>query len=182
MSNESTDDRGWPTMKVVDYPAEADAQREPELSNAEIAENAIKASEANGFYFGKRQRAEMVALFKAALDAKDTRPTVAERRFANPCPYCNHDQGVNNASHCLRCGKSLPSKPSVEATEIRRQAFELLGEATAEGKPILRRLTTYHRNVENGDYVECSLCGAEVKIARDAAPTPTKDSGDEAKG
>lgn len=38
-------------------------------------------------------------------------------KYVDPCPFCNHSQGHNNASHCLRCDRALPITASVGAGE-----------------------------------------------------------------
>ncbi len=114
--------------------AEADAQREPELSNAEIAHTLVcewNNSDPSVPLMDSWDEA-LVSRIKTALDAKDTR-----------------------------------SRPTVEAAEIRRQAFD---DAIAE----------VERCFPDSRLVMQSVVVAALTAARDAAPTPPEDSGDEA--
>ncbi len=84
-----------PTCQVCEYyaalKAEADAQREPELSNAEIARDIVQTWDTNNAMclLGDHE-ADLITNIEYALDDKDTRsrPTVAETVTHEFVPHC----------------------------------------------------------------------------------------------
>ncbi len=172
--------------------AEADSQREPELSNAEIAHKLyeICCDEDHTWEYCEEQ-------IEAALDAKDTRsrPTVAEPlrwNFEDRDDGLYGCEGAHHRSHDCEWVKITStniatllstSAPTVEAAEMAdfsEKFWGVVNEAIGDwgGSD---KITTTRRAMYREAYDRISAVFA-IEAARDAAPTPPEDLGDEATG
>ncbi len=162
--------------------AEADAQREPELSNAEIARDIVQTWDTNNAMclLGDHE-ADLITNIEYALDAKDTRsrPTVAaaETHSAENCADCGHPLNRSASRYsfiCYQVQKEL-------VADIRRQAFdEAIAITEAVCGDAQNKLGLVPGNIafENGRIRASDEIVIALEAARDAAPIPSEnDSG-----
>lgn len=100
-------------------------------------------------------------------------------KYADPCPRCGHSQGINNASHCLRCGYQLPPQPQPEAAQHLR-AIERLHVCPKCSAACLCKLAQGEQNVV---CEHCALRPLEAALSAtspfpDPVPTVTASSKD----